>query len=118
MKSSLGHQPTNRLAILIVSGRQAMDLMQQLTENGFYFTQIDSSGGMIQEPSLSLLIGLNDSRLETLLRLVRKYCKPQKQYVPTQIHIQPGFTTALPMIEARVGGALIYILEVERFEQI
>ncbi len=107
----------NQLAILIVSGRQAGDLMDQLSKNGFYFTKIDSSGGIFQEPTVCLFIGLNDSRLPTLLHLVRQYCKPQKEYIPTHLNLEPG-NPALTMIEAKVGGALIHVLKVVRFEQL
>ncbi len=109
--------PINQLVILVVSGRQSSDLMKKLTKNQFYFTVVNSSGGMIQEPTLSLFIGLNDSRLPALLKLVRACCQPQKQYIPAQLNFQPGYSN-LPMIEAQVGGALVYITDVEHFEQI
>jgi uncharacterized protein YaaQ len=107
----------NQLAILIVSGRQVSELMQHLSKHGFYFTIIDSSGGVLQEPTVCLIIGLNNSRLTPLLRLVRKYCQPQTQYIPAQMNVQPGFP-AFPMIEAQVGGALVYVVNVESFYQI
>ncbi len=110
-------EPINQLVILVVSGRQAGDLLKKLTKNQFYFTIVNSSGGIIQEPTLSLFIGLNQARLPALLKIVRVCCQPQKQYIPAQLNIQPGYTN-LPMIEAQVGGALVYITDVDHFEQI
>jgi uncharacterized protein YaaQ len=107
----------NQLAFVAVSGSQAGDLMQNLTKNGFYFTKIDSSGGIIQEPMVCLLIGFNKSRTEDLMKLSRKYCQPHKQYIPANMSIQPGYTNQIPMIEAQIGGAVIHLLNVERFEQ-
>lgn len=108
--------PINQLVILTVSGRQADELMQELTRDNFYFTEVDSSGGMLDELSTSLLIGLNRLRLPALLRLVNQHCQPSTQYIPTQLNIQPG-PLPLPMIAARVGGALVYTLPVEQFIQ-
>lgn len=107
----------DRLAILIVSGRQADELMGQLTEHGFSFTVINSSGGMLQEAMVSLFVGVHQLRLPALLTLVRATCRPETQYVPAHLHFQPG-VTPIPMIEARVGGALVFVLDVERFVQI
>jgi uncharacterized protein YaaQ len=108
----------DQLAFVAVSGSQAGDLMQNLTKNGFYFTKIDSSGGIIQEPMVCLLIGFDKSRKEDLMKLSRKYCQPHKQYIPANMSIQPGYANQIPMIEAQMGGAVIHLLNVERFEQL
>ena len=108
----------DQLALVDVSGSQAGELMQQLTKNGFYFTKIDSSGGIIQEPMVCLLIGFDKGRKDDLLKISRKYCQPHKQYIPANMSIQPGYTNQIPMIEAQMGGAIIHLLNVERFEQL
>jgi len=107
----------DQLFIIIVSGSQAGALMKQLTASGFYFTIIDSSGGVIQEPMLCLLVGLNSSKEAPLLELVRQHCGPYKQFIPTQMNVPPGYIQPT-MIEAQLGGALVYSMCVERFIQI
>ncbi len=107
----------NQLAILVVSGYQSEELMQHLVEQRFYFTKIDSSGGMLNEPAVCLLIGLNKLRLAALVELVQKCCQPYTQYIPTQLNSQAGYPS-MSMIEAQVGGGLIYTLNVERLEQL
>ena len=107
----------DQLAIIVLSGYQSEDLMQNLVKQRFYFTKIDSSGGMLNEPAVCLLIGLNKARMPSLLELVQKCCQPYTQYIPTQLNSQSGYPS-MSMIEAQVGGALIYSLNVERFEQL
>ena len=106
----------NQLVFVVVSERQVGDLLQALVKERFYFTKLDSSGLLFQESILCLLIGLNSSRLSSLIGLVSQYCQPFEEFVPMQF-TPPAGLSALPMIEARVGGALVYVLEVERFEQ-
>ena len=107
----------NLLVLVVVSGRQSEDLMQALSQEHFYFTKIDSSGMVFQEPTVCLLIGLNNKRLSALLGVVTQSCKPHQEYVPVQFNPPAGFPP-MAMIEAQVGGALVYALNVERFEQI
>lgn len=107
----------DRLVLLVASGRQATDLMNHLHREHFIFTVIDSSGGFVMEPVDCLLIGLNSARLDELIKIVKKCCKPQKTYVPAQVNLQPGFQS-IPMIEAQVGGALVHVMNVEQFIQI
>jgi uncharacterized protein YaaQ len=106
----------NQLVFIVVSGHQSDLLKEQLTRNKFYFTEIDSSGGVLQDPTACLLVGFNHARMPALLKLVRQYCRPYRQYIPTQVSASPGLPN-LPMIEAQVGGALVYAVNVERFEQ-
>ncbi len=115
MMTSIGD--INQLAILVVSGYQSEDLMDHLVDKRFPFTKIDSSGGMLNEPAVCLFIGLNKSRLPALVELVQKCCQPFTQYIPTQLNSQSGYPS-MSMIEAQVGGGLIYTLNVERYEQL
>ncbi|HEX9028620.1 MAG TPA: cyclic-di-AMP receptor [Anaerolineales bacterium] len=110
-------EDVNQLVMLVVLERQAENLLPALSKEHFYFTKIDSSGMVFQETTLCLLIGLNNSRLTGLLGLVTEYCQPREEYVPVQFNPPVGFAP-FPMIEARIGGALIYVLDVDRFEQV
>lgn len=80
------------------------------------FTKIESAGIFFQEPNLGLLIGLHDSRLANLMGLFDQYCQPYQEYVPVQFNTPAGLPP-LSMIESQAGGAMVYVLEVERFEQ-
>lgn len=110
------NQNIDQLVFIIVSERQVGELLQALVKEQFSFTKIDSSGLVFQESILCLLIGLNHTRLTPLLGLVSEHCQPFEEYVPVQFHPPSGFPP-LSMIETRVGGALVYVLAVERFEQ-
>lgn len=106
----------NQLVFIVVSERQAEDLLRALVKERFYFTKIDSSGMVFQEPTICLLIGLNNTRLSALMGVVGQCCKPYQEYVPVQFNPLAGFPP-MSMIEAQAGGALVYVLDVERFEQ-
>jgi uncharacterized protein YaaQ len=107
----------DQLAIIVASGFQPTQLQDSLIKNGFSYTEIDSSGGLLTEAVLYLLVGLNRDRLSLLLEIIRENCKPVQQYLPIKIGIQEGATN-IPMLEVEVGGAKVYVLNVERFEQI
>jgi len=109
--------PVSQLVIVNVLGAQSDALVKRLTREGYYATQIDSSGGILDEPTASLFIGLAKERLEYLLEILRESCKVHRRYIP--IHVEAPLLEVQPaVIEAEVGGALIYVLNVERFEQL
>jgi uncharacterized protein YaaQ len=119
MTSSTVTDPStiDQLAIILASGFQPSQLQETLIQEGFAFTEMDSSGGFLQEPMVCLLVGLNSDRLSILLEIVRKLCKPVQQYVPIRVGLPEGYAN-IPMVKVQVGGATVQVLNVERFEQI
>jgi uncharacterized protein YaaQ len=116
--SCLMSQPTlDRLMILTITGSQADPLMKHLNRDGVQFTVINSTGEMMQESALCLMIGFSHERLDALLDVVRTECHTYRKFIPTQ-SLLPGELSGLPMVEAELGGARVYMLNVERFEQL
>lgn len=107
----------DQLAIIVASGFQPSQLQEALIRENFSFTEMDSSGGLLQEPMVCILVGLNHDRLSTLLEVVRTQCKPIQQYVPIRVGLPEGYAN-IPMVRVLVGGATVYLVDVDRFEQI
>jgi uncharacterized protein YaaQ len=107
----------NQLVLATVAGAQANALTDRLTLDGFFATQIDSAGGILYEATVSLLIGLDRARLPRLLSHLRECCRTHRRFIPA--HVEAPLLEIQPvMIEAEVGGATVYALNVERFEQV
>ena len=107
----------DQLLMLTVSGSQADILQKRLRQEKFGFTVMDSMGGVMQEPVTCLLIGFHHERLPAVLGIVRETCRLYRQYIPAQ-GILPGELASLSMVEAQLGGASVYLINVERFEQL
>jgi uncharacterized protein YaaQ len=107
----------NLLVIVIVASEQINELTPELIKGGFYFTRIDSSGGILERATISLLVGINKIRLEPLMRIIRTCCHTRLKFIPARVEA-PLMQGQPLMIEAEMGGAIVYTVEVERFEQI
>ena len=105
----------DRLVIAVVSSEDVGDLAQQLIRDGFYFTRVTSHGGLLSDEIISLLVGINSSRHAALLDLIGRSCHTRVKYVPAIDN--SAFQGQPLMIEAQVGGAIIYTCEVEQFVQ-
>lgn len=104
------------LAFLFVTRSQSKKLMANLNKRHFYFTVIDSTSSLFHEPTLCLLLGLNHERFDSLNKLVIKYCHPYRKLIPVQMHVTSELSS-LPIMEAQEGGAILYAMPVEYFEQ-
>lgn len=105
------------LLLIIVSQSQSKKLMANLNRQHFYYTVIDSSSSLFQEPTVCLLMGLNHARMDALNHLIDKYCQPYRKFIPVQMRVV-GELSHMPVIESQEGGATLYGMAVEHFEQI
>jgi uncharacterized protein YaaQ len=105
----------DQLVIAVVSSQDVGELAQQLIRNGFYFTRVTSHGGLLTDEIVSVLVGINNSRHSALLDLIGRCCHTRVKYVPAIDN--SAFQGQPLMIEAEVGGAIIYTCEVEQFVQ-
>jgi uncharacterized protein YaaQ len=106
----------NLLTIAIVTSEQINELMQELNKSKFYFTRIDSSGGILERDVISLLIGINNSRVDALLSIINRCCYTHTKFIPARVEASMMQSQPL-MIEAEFGGATLYALEVDQFVQ-
>ncbi len=108
-----------KMCILVVSDSDANQLMKQIVEAGYSATKIGSTGGFLRRGSVTILSGVTDEQLEPLLDVVREVCHARKEFVPVQTlpFLGDGGFTAEP-VEVRVGGAIVFVLEIERFERV
>ena len=66
---------------------------------------------------LALLIGTEDERVDDCIKVISRCCKQRTEIVPGTASIGVGLETAMP-IEVTVGGATIFVTNVERFEKL
>jgi uncharacterized protein YaaQ len=106
------------LVFLYITNEQIDLLSQKLIEHHFHFTRIASSGGFLNYPNSSLLIGISKDRLDELKSLVKIYCQRRTTHIATQTHIEsyPHHSTPV-IVEAEIGGATMQMVSVEHFEQ-
>jgi len=107
-----------KLVVTVIHDRDKHRTMDALRGAGYKFTQVASTGGFLREGNITLLVGTEDDELEALLSLVRDSCKTREQYVnllPPDT-AQVGAFIPSP-VKVLVGGAIAFVLDVERFER-
>ncbi len=87
-----------KLIIAIVHHTDAEDALRALTEAGFSVTRIASSGGFLRRGNATLLIGAEAAQVPGAVQLIREHSAPP---------IDPG-----------LRRATVFVLNVERFEQL
>ncbi len=108
-----------KLLVAIVNGEDATATMDALNERGIAVTRYASSGGFLQHKNVTLMSGVEDARVEEVLALVKENCRTRSEFMnPMPPLVEPGdFFVPYP-VEVQVGGATVFILNVDRFEKL
>lgn len=107
-----------KLAVCIVHNRDKNRLTEEMVKAGYKFTVIGSSGGFLREGNSTMLIGVEDNELDGLKNLLRNNCKAREQVVNVMPFeaAPPGAFIPSP-VKVPVGGAVIFVMDVEQFER-
>jgi uncharacterized protein YaaQ len=108
-----------KLVVAIVQNEDAGALVDGLLEREFRATRLHSSGGFLKGSNATIVLGVEDDQVESVLDIVRAYCTSRTQAVsPMPPIMEPGeFFMPYP-IEVDVGGATVFVLPVERVERL
>ena len=108
-----------KLIIAIVQDEDASRLINNLMTEGFGVTKLATTGGFLRSGNTTLLIGVEDEKLPAAMGIVEKVCKSRKQIATTPSPISGSTGVYMPFpVEVTVGGATIFVLDVEQFTKI
>ena len=94
-----------KLLITIVQDQDAGPLMDRLTEEGFQFTKVSTTGGFLREGNTTLFIGVEETKMNQIHSLIEENSSSRERQVENP-NDSPTMLT--------VGGAMIFVLDVER----
>ena len=107
-----------KLVITVVHDRDKNRITESLLRNGFKFTKIGSTGGFLREGNVTLLIGVEEKELENCLQVIGDSCKTREQFVNVLPPDAAPVGTFMPSpVKVLVGGAVVFVVDVERFER-
>jgi uncharacterized protein YaaQ len=98
----------------IISGDDSSKVSRALTKSNFSVTKLATTGGFLMAGNTTFLVGTENDKVEEVLDILRKNSKTRKQMVPTSASYGVGMFSSMP-IEVQVGGATVFILDVEHF---
>lgn len=97
----------------IVNKKDSGEVCKSLTDAGFFYTKMQSSGGFLRAGNVTLFIGVEDDATDAALEVIKKHCSKRIEHIPHR----SGIGMHTQMTEVLVGGATVFISEVVHFEK-
>lgn len=110
-----------KIIYAIVSSDDGTRVTDVLNEHQFSVTRLATTGGFLKKGNSTLMIGTEKDRVDEAIELIKDTCGQRQKItcnVPTPniSSISAGYMM-MPM-SVELGGATIFVTDVERFEKI
>lgn len=107
-----------KLVIAIINSDDANTVITNLTQKGYQTTKLSTSGGFLRAGNVTLLIGVDDKKLDNVIDIIGEFSSQRKKITPVNnTYIGDSMLSSMP-VEVTVGGATIFVVDVEQFYKI
>ena len=106
-----------KMIIAILNADDAPTVINSLMKSGFSITKLATTGGFLRTGNVTVLLGVDDDKVETALSVIKSNSHSRKQMIPTTSGLSYGYYTSMP-VEVTVGGATIFVVDIEHFERL
>ena len=109
-----------KLIIAIVQDEDSSRLLTKLMQSGFGVTKLATTGGFLKAGNTTMLLGVEEERLQDAIHVIESVCKSRKQMTTAPAALTGmahGEYTTYP-VEVTVGGATLFILSIEQFMKV
>lgn len=106
-----------KLIIAIVQDEDSSKLLSRLMQGGYGVTKLATTGGFLKAGNTTLLLGVEEDRVDGAIHIIESVCKSRKQITPATTAVTGlthGEFAAYP-VEVTIGGATLFVLTVDQF---
>jgi len=109
-----------KLVIAIVQDVDARPVLDALVAGGYRATRVSSTGGFLVRGNSTVLIGVSEEQVDDVLAILRKHCLARREFVSPMLPLSEEAAARhwVQPLEVEVGGATVFLLDVERFEHL
>lgn len=107
-----------KLIYAIVNNDDSHAVSTNLTKNGFFATKLASTGGFLMAGNTTFLICCENECVDNVIDIIRTYSRKRTQYIPSAASFSGEATPISYPTEVSVGGATIFVTDIERFEKL
>ena len=106
-----------KMVLAIIDKDDAHDVISNLSKKGFSITRLSTTGGFLRAGNVTILVGVSDEQTPDVISIIKEHSRSRSQQIPTIMGNEASYLSPMP-VEVTVGGATIFVMNVEQFEKI
>jgi uncharacterized protein YaaQ len=105
-----------KMVLAVVQADDAPAIMDALVAAGHRVTRIATTGGWLRRENVTLLIGVTDRMVNHVLQVLQR--KGRHRTTQLNLPLEVPWAENAEMTQIEVGGATVFVFDVEQFEQL
>lgn len=105
-----------KLLFAIINRDDANAVVRNLSHKGFSSTKLTTSGGFLMSGNITLMVGVDEEKVQTVIDIIKEHSHSRTQVIPNN-DLSFDFDASQPL-EVKIGGATIFVVDVDRFEKV
>ena len=106
-----------KLIFAIVSNDDSSNVIAALTKENYSATKLATTGGFLRAGNATIIVGSDDDKVEHAIEVIGNEGKRRIEMVPSTASYDVGRFSSFP-VEVQVGGATIFVVDVEQFHKL
>ena len=105
-----------KLILAVLQGDDYADTVDELNRGGFFATVLSSTGGFLKKKSMTLMIGVEETRLQGALDILKQCAGRRQQMAYSDLSMSAGGPNpAIPVmpVQMSVGGVVVFVADLD-----
>ena len=108
-----------KLVYAIVRNDNEDDVTAALNAEHIYITKLSTVGGFLRKGNVTLLIVTEDDKVQQIIDIIKRECGQSQDITVNMPYISGTgmMNSSTVPVKVKIGGATVFVTDVERFEK-
>lgn len=108
-----------KLVYAIVRNDNEDDVTAALNSEHFIITKLSTVGGFLRKGNVTLMIVTDDDKVQRVIDVIKKECGQSQDITVNMPYISGTgmMNSSTVPVKVKIGGATVFVTDVERFEK-
>lgn len=110
-----------KMVIAVVHDEDSFELIDTLNERNYRVTKLATTGGFLKSGNTTIMVGVKKEQTNEVIDIIKGICKSREEVLvsptPGSFTSDTGVYMQYP-IKVNVGGATIFVIDVDEFIRI
>ena len=107
-----------KLIFAIINNDDGAIVSAQLIQAGIQVTKMASTGGFLKKGNQTFITAVEDEEVDKVIDIIKNYSKKRTYSAPADIATAASLGGTVMPIQISIGGATVFVANIERFERI
>ena len=107
-----------KLVFAIVNNDDSHSVAAALTQNGYSATKLASTGGFLMAGNTTFIICCETAAVDDVISVIAHNSRKRTQFMPSSASFTSETAPISYPTEVSIGGATIFVTDIERFEKV